>query len=190
MARATRKIRAEARRLFLTGEVTTNAEISARLGLKPHTVGTWRKQEDWDGIKLKGDRRAAEMFVERIATDKVTLNLRHFRIWELILAKMAETLKASGTLDIKTLEQMAGIHDRAQKGQRMAKGLSSSGETEEAVRAQAHSEMRGLIDIFIDSVKENVKDEETREKIRRAILERIPEEPDDGTGNGGNESVN
>ena len=122
MPRATRKVREEARRLFLTGEMTTNAEIAARLGLKPHTVGVWKRQEDWDGLRLKIDRRAAEKFVEKIANDRVTLNVRHFRIWELLVAKMAETLKDSATLDVKTLEQMAGILDRAQKGQRVAKG--------------------------------------------------------------------
>ena len=87
MARASQKTREEARRMFLCGEETANAAIAARLELKPHTVGIWRKQEDWDGIKLKSDRRAAEMFVERIATDKTTLNIRHFRIWELLLAR-------------------------------------------------------------------------------------------------------
>ena len=189
MARATRKIRAEARRLFLTGEATTNTEIAARVGVKKHTIGAWRKQEDWDGIKLKGDRRAAEMFVEQIATDKVTLNLRHYRGYDLVMAKLVEILKSTATLDVKTLEQIAGILDRVQKGQRVAKGMSTSGETEEAIRAQAYSETRGLIDLFIDSVKENVKDEETRDKIRRAILAGIPADEDDGAGNGGDEGV-
>jgi len=34
---------------------------------------------------------------------------------------------------------MTAILDRAQKGQRLAKGLSLDGETEEAIRAQAQS---------------------------------------------------
>ena len=64
MGRQLTKKREEARRMFLTGEVETNAEIAARLGVKPHTIGAWRRQEDWDGLRLKVDRRAAELFVE------------------------------------------------------------------------------------------------------------------------------
>ena len=70
--------REEARRLYLAGEADTNAEIAARLKVKPHTVGHWRKEEDWDGLRYKIDRRAAELFVEKIATDRVTLNVRHY----------------------------------------------------------------------------------------------------------------
>ncbi len=189
MSKPYRKLREEARRLFLTGEITTNAEIAARLGVKPHTIGLWRRQEDWDGMRRKIDLRAAEKIVEQIATDNVTLNVRHFRIWELLLAKMAEGIKDAGKLDIRILEKMGGLLERAQRGQRVAKGLSASGETEEAIRANAQTEMRNLVDMFIDSVKENVQDEETREKIRRAILEKLPEEPDDGAGDGGDQGV-
>ncbi len=180
--KATGRLREEARRLYLTGEITTNAEIAARLGLKPHTVGVWRRQEDWDGLRLKIDRRAAEMFVEKIATDRVTLNVRHYRFWELVVARLAEDLKGKKSIDVRDLERVAGILDRAQKGQRLAKGMSITGETEEAIRAQAEAEIRRLIDVFIESVKENVRDEETRERIRRTLLEALPEEPDEGTG--------
>ena len=187
MAKVSRKTREEARRLFLTGEMNMNAEIAARLGVKPHTVGLWRRQEDWDGLRLKIDRRAAELFCEKIATDKVTLNVRHFRFWELVLAKLAEDLKGKKQPDVRDMERVAGILERAQRGQRVAKGMSASGETEESVRAQAQAEIRRLIDAFIDSVKENVKDEETRERIRRTVLEALPGEEDDGTGDGGDE---
>jgi hypothetical protein len=180
--KATGRLREEARRLFLTGEITTNAEIAARLGLKPHTVGVWRRQEDWDGLRLKIDRRAAEMFVEKIATDRVTLNVRHYRFWELVVARLAEELKGKKNLDVRDLERVSGILDRAQKGQRLAKGMSITGETEEAVRAQAEAQIRRLIDVFVESVKENVQDEETRDRIRRALLEALSGEPDAGAG--------
>jgi len=36
--------------------------------VKPHTVAKWRRDEDWDDLRLKIDLRAAEMFVERLAT--------------------------------------------------------------------------------------------------------------------------
>jgi glycyl-tRNA synthetase beta subunit len=171
-----RKSREEARELFLSGEAETNAEIAARLGVKPHTVGKWRKDEDWDGLRLKIDRRAAELFVEKIATDRTTLNVRHYRLWDLVLANLGESLKANQNLDVRETERVAGILDRAQKGQRLAKGLSLSGETEEKIRAESQAEIRGLIDAFIDSVKVNVEDEGTRERIRKALMEAMPED--------------
>src|SRR5207247_3199227 len=123
----------------------------------------------------KIDRRAAEMFVEKIATDRVTLNVRHFRFWELVLARLAEDLKGKKTLDVRDMERVAGILERAQKGQRMAKGLAASGETEESLRAQAQAENRKLVDIVIDPAQETVKAEETPHKLPRAIHEPLPE---------------
>ena len=187
MPKSFSKKREEARRLFLTGEMDTNREIAVRLGVKPHTIGAWRRQEDWDGLRLKVDRRAAEMFVEKIATDRVTLNLRHFRYWELLLARMAEDLKNEGSFDVRQLDRIASILDRAQKGQRLAKGMSSQGEVEEAIRARAQAEIRRLIDAFVESVKEHVEDEGTRDSIRRSVLEALPTEEADGAGEPGDE---
>ena len=178
MKRSHRKSREEARRLYLGGEMSTNAEIAARLKVKPHTVARWRKDEDWDGLRLKIDRRAAEMFVEKIATDRVSLNVRHYRLWDLVLGNLMEGLKLKKTLDVREMERIAGILDRAQKGQRLAKGLSTTGETEEGIRAQSQAEVRGLIDTFIDAVKENVPDEETRDRIRHAVVQTQVEEGD------------
>ena len=175
MKRPHRKSREEARRLYLGGEMSTNAEIAARLKVKPHTVARWRKDEDWDGLRLKIDRRAAELFVEKIATDRVSLNVRHYRLWDLLLAQLMEDLKTRKGMDAREMERVAGILDRAQKGQRLAKGLSTSGETEEGIRAQSQADIRGLIDSFIDAVKENVPDEETRDRIRRALLDSVPD---------------
>ncbi|MBD3237489.1 MAG: hypothetical protein GF330_12355 [Candidatus Eisenbacteria bacterium] len=182
MRKSHTKIAEEARRLYLTGECETNREIAVRLGVKPHTIGRWRREEDWDELRRKVDRRAAEMFVEKIASDKVSLNVRHYRMWELLLANVADDLKERKVGDIRELERLAAILDRAQKGQRLAKGLSLSGENEEAIRAQAEAEIRRVIDTFIDSVKEHVPDEETRDAIRRHILESLPEEENAGAG--------
>ena len=185
MIKSHRKLREEARQMFLTGEWNTNAEIARELHVKPHTIGRWRKTEDWDNLRLKIDRRAAEMFVERIANDRVTLNVRHYRMWELLLAKLAEDLKGRQVSDIRELERIASILERSQKGQRLAKGLSANGETEEAIRAQSQAEIRRVIDTFIDAVKESVKDEKTRDSIRRHILAALPEEESTGTGKSG-----
>jgi hypothetical protein len=174
--------RKEARRLYLSGECDTNAEIASRLSVKPHTVGRWRKEEDWDGLKLKIDRRAAEMFVEKIASDRVTLNVRHYRMWELLLVQATEMLKKDSGADFTPLEAAARFLDRVQKGQRLAKGMSLAGETEEAIRAQSQAEIRRLIDSFVDAVKENVADEETRESIRLAIFDALSQAAHDGAG--------
>ena len=180
MARASAKVRERARALFLSGEAVSNVEIARHLKIKPHTVAAWRKAEDWDALKLAVDKRAAEKLVEEIATDRVELNRRHFRFWELALAKAAEVLKSEPAFDLRSLERLTAVLDRAQKGQRLAKGLSVDGETEEAIRAQAQAEIRGLIDTFVGVVKENVQDEELRERIAVAIVSRLPREPDGG----------
>jgi len=179
------KTREEARRLYLTGEVSSNAEIASRLKVKPHTVGRWRQEEGWDELRRKVERRAAEMFAEKIASDRVTLNVRHFRMWDLLMAKLADELKGKEGIPIRELDRISGILDRAQKGQRLAKGLSITGETEEAIRAQSEADTRHLIDIFIDTVKENVHDEDTRERIRQAVLAALPQEEDAGAGEPG-----
>ena len=180
MPRTLIKTREEARRLYLTGEASTNNEIATRLHVKAHTIGRWRKEEDWDDLRRKVERKAAEMFAEKIASDRVTLNLRHYRMWELLVAMLAEELKAKQGIPIRELERISGILDRAQKGQRLAKGLSITGETEEAIRAQSEADTRHLIDVFVDTVKEHVHDEAARERIRKAILDALPAETDEG----------
>ncbi|MCK4414415.1 MAG: hypothetical protein KAY32_12810 [Candidatus Eisenbacteria sp.] len=182
MGKSHKKVREEARRLYLTGEMSTNAEIAARVRVKPHTVARWRKAEEWDDLRLKIDLRAAEMFVEKIATDRVTLNVRHYRLWDLLLARLGDALKNQKATDVRELERVASILERSQKGQRLAKGLSTTGEPEEVVRAQAEAEIRRLIDSFVDSVREYVSDEETRDCIRQHILSTLPDETDAGAG--------
>ncbi len=181
MARAPSKTREAARRLFLTGEVTSNVEIAARLKLKPHTVGLWRKQEGWDDLRLKIDRRAAEMFVEKLATERVNLNANHYKLWSVVVSQLLEALKSPGSDEkVKTLEKVSAVIDRAQKGQRLARGLALDGQTEEQIRAEAAAENRKLVDLFIDVVKAEVPDPDARDRIARAILERLPRDPVEG----------
>jgi hypothetical protein len=181
MARASAKIREKARQIFLSGETSSNAEIARHLKIKPHTVASWRRAESWDVLRVLVDRRAAEKLVEEIATDRVALNQRHYKFWELALARTAEVLKSDDVRDLRSLERMTSILDRAQKGQRLAKGLSLDGDTEEAIRAQAQAETRSLIDMFITALKEHVTDESVREQIALAVLSRLPEESALGT---------
>jgi hypothetical protein len=176
MARASAKVREKARQLFLAGEAASNVDIARHLRIKPHTVATWRKSESWDELKVAVDRRAAEKLVEEIATDRVALNQRHYKFWDLALARLADVLKGDHVRDLRGLERMTAILDRAQKGQRLAKGLSMDGETEEAIRAQAQAEVRGLIDLFISALKEHVQDESVRERIAVTVLSRVPED--------------
>jgi len=176
---AHKKKRKEARKLYLTGECLTNAEIARKLGLKPHTVSKYRKEEDWDGLRVKIDRRAAEKMVEHLANERVSLNLRHYNYYEIILAEIRETLKAShGKFTSRDLAELVGIVEKAQRGQRLAKGLSATGETEEAIRAQAEADSRAMVDAFVDSVKEHIPDDLIREKIGLAVMAKFPTEPD------------
>ena len=181
MARYAKRKREEARRLYLTGEATTVAEIARRLTCKPHTVGQWRREEDWDALRLKIDRQAAEKLVEHIANERVTLNAQHFKFWGVVVGQLFESIQKGGLeLDqIRALERVAAILDKAQKGQRLARGLSLDGQTEEQIRAQAEADGRALIDLFLDTVKDEVTDEDSRDRIARALMEACPMEADE-----------
>jgi DNA-binding CsgD family transcriptional regulator len=176
MARASAKTREKARELYLTGSMESNAEIARHLKLKPHTVATWRNLERWDELKLHIDRKAAEKMAEQIASDRVALNVRHYRFWDALLAQIADGIKNPKGFDVRSVERIASVLERAQKGQRLAKGLSLDGESEEAIRAQSQAEIRTLIDLFITALKEHVLDESVREQVALAVLTRIPED--------------
>ena len=187
MPKAPSKVREEARRLFLTGEMSNNLEIARHLGVKPHTVGEWRRREDWDGLRLKIDKRAAEKLVEELANERVTLNANHFKLWGVVVSQLVEVLRSDGSEEkIKNLERVSAILDRTQKGQRLARGLSLDGQTEEQIRAEATADSRKLVDIFINVVKTQIPDPDLRDGIARAILEMIPSDPaaDDPGGKG------
>jgi hypothetical protein len=176
-----KKTREQARELYLTGEVTSVSEIARRIKVKPHTIGRWRQSEDWDALRLKIDRRAAEQLAERIASERVNLNAQHFKLWGVVLARLFDTLQKGGLggEEIRNLDKVAGILDRAQKGQRLARGLSLDGQTEEQIRAQAEADGRGLVDLFVDVVRQEVADEDMRDRIARTLMEACPAEFDD-----------
>ncbi|MCH7780704.1 MAG: DUF1804 family protein [Acidobacteria bacterium] len=176
MVRHLKKTRERARGLYLTGECNSLAEIARRVGVKAHTAGRWRKDEDWDALRLKIERRAAEQMAEKIASDRVELNDRHFKGWNVVFGQLFDKMQ-SGELNgerIRNLERVAAILDRAQKGQRLARGLSLDGKVEEQIRAEAAAENRGLVDAFLDIVKAEVEDEDTRDRIARGLFERCP----------------
>ncbi len=178
MARHSKKTRERARGLYLTGECNSLAEIARRVGVKPHTAANWKREEDWDGLRLKIERRAAEQMAERIASDRVELNDRHFKGWNVVFGQVFEKMQNGGLNSdhIRDLERVAAILDRAQKGQRLARGLSLDGKVEEQIRAESAAEIRGLVDAFLDIVKEEVADEDTRDRIARGLFERCPTE--------------
>src|SRR5882672_5301297 len=125
MAQYAKPKREEARRLFLTGEAPSVAEIARRLKTKPHTIAAWKREEDWDGLRLRIERRAAERLVEQLAGERVELNARHFKFWDVIGSKVVELVKKGRLADeeIKGLDRLSAILDRMQKGQRLARGL-------------------------------------------------------------------
>lgn len=180
MARHTRKIREQARELYLTGEVTSVSEIARRIRAKAHTVGRWRKEEDWDSLRLKIDRRSAEQLAERIASERTNLNATHFKFWGVVVGKLFESLQQQGLKgeEVRNLEKVAGILERAQRGQRLARGLALDGQAEEQIRAEAEAETRALVDLVIGVLKAEVKDSELQDRIAQAILKRVPGEFD------------
>src|SRR6185436_19496015 len=96
-------LRREARRLFLSGEMETNAEIAAFLKVKPHTIGAWRRQEDWDELRRKAEKNAAEQMAAQVATENTNTNLTHFRVWGIVLTQLVETLAKPDALRVRLL---------------------------------------------------------------------------------------
>ena len=174
-----RKKREEARRLFLTGEATSIAEIARRLKLKPHTVGVWRQEEDWEGLRLKMEKKAAEQLVEKLASERVTLNASHFKLWGVVVSQLLTNIQRDRSMSTADLKEVSGILERAQKGQRLARGLSQDGQTEEQIRAEATAATRQVVDVFLDAVKTEVTDPEMRDRIARAVLTAVPHHDDD-----------
>ena len=181
MARHSQRLREEARQLYLTGEVTSISEIARRVRVKPHTVGVWRKEEDWDALRIKIDKKAAEQLVERLATEKTNLNATHYKLWQGVVARVYGSLGKDrlGANEIRDLERVAGILEKAQKGQRLARGLSLDGQTEEQIRAEAAAETRHVVDTFLQVVKREVVDPGVRDRIAQAILVLVPAGTDD-----------
>ena len=176
MARHSRKIREDARQLFLTGEVTSISEIARRIRVKAHTVGVWKREEDWDGLRIKSDKRAAEQLVERLASERVNLNAQHFKLWNAVVGRVFAAVQ-KGQIDsseTRDLDRVSAILERAQKGQRLARGLSLDGETEEQIRAEAAAETRHVVDTFLRVIKKEIADPGTRDRIAQAVLELIP----------------
>ena len=168
-------MREEARTLYLTGDAASVAEIARRLSVKAHTIGGWKRDEDWDAMRLKIEKRAAEQLVEKLASERVTLNSSHFKLWGVVVSQLFETMQRDNKMTVRDLKEVASILDRAQRGQRLARGLSLDGQTEEQIRAQAEADGRSLIDLFIDIVKDEIQDEEIRDRIARALLEAAAE---------------
>ena len=186
MKRTPKKKREEARRLFLTNECETNAEIARRVGLKPHTVAKYREEEQWDDLKLKSNRHAAEQMALQVSNDRVSLNLRHYQYYEVALVELANTLKGKGKLSVREVHEVMASIEKAQRGQRLSKGVGVDQEAEELIRAEAQAEIHRLIDVFVQVVKENVSDEAARDRIRQAVIAALPDEPPDGPGGGKN----
>jgi predicted transcriptional regulator len=182
-----KKKREAARRMFLTNTCETNAEIARKLGLKPHTVARYRKEEDWDGLKLGINRNAARKMAEQLTNERVSLNVQHYTYFEVALHELRSTLKGQGKLTIREVCDVMAAVEKAQKGQRLAKGVGVDDHTEEQIRAEAQAQLHRLIDVFISAVKENVGDEQARERIRKAVLAALPEEPVGGAGDGEDE---
>jgi hypothetical protein len=165
----------------LTGEVTSISEIARRVKVKAHTLGVWKKEEDWDALRIRIDKRAAEQLVERLATEKTNLNAPHYKLWQGVVARVYGSLGKDrlGANEIRDLERVAAILEKAQRGQRLARGLTLDGQTEEQIRAEAAASNRHLVDVFLDAVKKEVTDPEMRDRIAQAVLAAFPHHDED-----------
>ena len=190
MKRATLALRKEACRLFLSGEMETNAEIASFLKVKPHTIGVWRKEEGWDETRRKSMKRASEEVAAAITSENINTNLTHFRVWEYLLKLLVQTLNKPDPLLVRMLDRQSAIAERAQKGQRLSRGMGVDGQTEEKIRAEANAELRRMIDLFIDTVKECVKDEEVRDRIGERIVGALPQPAGTGASDQGTPGPN
>ena len=147
MARHSRKLREGARQLYLTNETASSSEIARRLKVKPHTIGLWKREDDWEGLRLKIDRQAAEKLVERLANERVTLNAQHFKFWSVVGSRLLESVQKPGVSveEVRSLERIAAVLEKTQRGQRLARGLALDGQTEEQIRAEILAAQRHIV---------------------------------------------
>ena len=127
---------------------------------------------------LKIDRHAAEQLAERIASERVSLNATHFRLWGVVVAQLFERLQQGGLSgdEIRNLDKVAGILDRAQKGQPADTGpVLRPVAPGQAARRGGQFRRPHIARRRIDEVA----DEETRDRIAQAMMEASPMEPDE-----------
>ncbi len=177
MARPSAKTREEARMLFVTGQVATNAELARRFNVKPHTIARWRKEHGWDTLHLKAEQRAVEKLVEEITSERIAVNTRHSQFWSLLESHLLAYMKnkTKGELDLTEIHKLAAVVERLQKGERLAKEMAM-GLREDEIKAAHAGQMRTLVDTFIQAVKENINDEDLRDRIATAVWSCLPEE--------------
>ena len=63
---------------------------------------------------------------------------------------------------------------RPRRANASREGSSTTGETEEAIRAEAEANHRSLVDTFTEAVKECIDDETLRERIAQAVMAKFP----------------
>jgi len=114
-----------------------------------------------------------------IASENVSTNVTHFKVWGVLLKKLIHTLDNPDSEKVRILERQAAVAERAQRGQRIARGLSADGQTEEMIRAEAQADYRALVDAVIEAVHVHVPDEVVREKIAQAVMGKYPRAADD-----------
>lgn len=163
--------------LFVTGQVASNAELGRHFSVKPHTIGKWRKDGGWDSFRLKAEEHAAEKLVEEISSERVVVNAKHSKFWDLLTSHLLANLKnmTNGEFDLTQIQKFAAVLERLQKGERLAKDMAT-GLREDEIKAAHAGQMRTLVDTFIQAVKENVNDEQTRDRIATAVWSCLPEE--------------
>ncbi len=95
-----REVRAEAKRLYVEGEVKTRAEAADRVGVSREAVYKWGREEDWDlarAVREKkiAERRDAERVDDLTAYDRKHLDFsgKVLRVAEAALGLVAEDIQ-------------------------------------------------------------------------------------------------
>ena len=131
-----------------------------------HTVGRWKKDEDWDALQpedrapgRRADGGEVSPPIASTLNDAALQGLGNRGESGRSSSRMQNVVVCNGERSPRASRSVAAILDRAQKGQRLARGLSLDGKVEEQIRAEAESlTIRGTGRcVFIDIVRAEVR---------------------------------
>ncbi len=158
VARASSKTREEARRLYLTGDVDhERGDRRALEGEAAHRrpVAAGRRTGTASvGRSIAGPRRCSSRRSLRTGTQ---LNAQHFQLWGLVVTQLLGALKgASPRRRSGTSTRRRGFSIAPRRGSASPAALHWTARPRSRSGREAQAEIRHLIDVFIDTVKENV----------------------------------
>lgn len=127
------KLRREVMQEYLIGGEPI-AEIARRRKIRQDTVYLWARREDWQGLRESIETRALEKCVEDASTKLSKHNEKFIKVWDAFLARVIQGINVEDRKGIEpeTLEALARIAEKAQKGQRIAMNADMPSENDGA----------------------------------------------------------